>query len=706
MRHSTRIHRITLILSILFCCIALHPSVFAQDGVLIDYQATPPARDASAILELRSTNQGLLAPKLNLTNLAAAAPVTSPAEGLIVYNTNATTGKGYYYWDGARWMRLLNGVSTPPTGSGTLNYLTKWTPDGSTLGNSQLFDNGTNVGIATATPNATLDVRGNTSLGATFTPTATENVNILNILSGANATGNANGISFYETTNGFGMSFGYDGTGSGATNALRFYSDTEVPLFTIENGGEIGIGVTAPTQALDVDGQIRMRTGATAGYIPVSSADGTMTWTDPTTITASDNDWARVGGGTPALTDEIYHTGNVGIGTTNPDAKLDITSNVSFPLLIQRTGDVDEVGIEFQDDASTGQVGYISFNHRDGSSNGNAASIHLRSTEPTLGVILEGEGGYYAGSKVALRTNGNSFLNGGNVGINTTSPAQRLDVEGNIMHTGEMMSRGPNYSSAWMRFDEDIYGNSLILGGGGLTVVGAGESAANASTGIGVPGQEVLYLTSDGGIEFKTSMQNGWATRVDAMTIESAGDVGIGTTDPTTKLDVNGTVRIRGGSPNPGNVLTATSTNGTATWGNPSANVVYTQTTSTWEPNTGGDSWYNITSYTGWLSINSGDIITIHADWLTRMEDGSDNDDFYWRVFMDGTSGCSDLYHNEKGYYRPNESGSDHDNFKNATYMDYWVSNCTGQVRFILQCRNTGDDDWEVMDRTLIVRRN
>lgn len=43
-------------------------------------------------------------------------------------------------------------------GSGTLNYVVKWTPDGNTLGNSQIFDNGTNVGIGTLSSIAKLEV--------------------------------------------------------------------------------------------------------------------------------------------------------------------------------------------------------------------------------------------------------------------------------------------------------------------------------------------------------------------------------------------------------------------------------------------------------------------------------------------------------------------------------------------------------------------
>lgn len=45
-------------------------------------------------------------------------------------------------------------------GSGTTNYVIKWTPDGNTLGNSQIFDNGTNVGVGTNQPDYKLDVDG------------------------------------------------------------------------------------------------------------------------------------------------------------------------------------------------------------------------------------------------------------------------------------------------------------------------------------------------------------------------------------------------------------------------------------------------------------------------------------------------------------------------------------------------------------------
>lgn len=65
--------------------------------------ATP---DASAGLDISFTDKGLLIPRVNITNLNLASPITSPAISLLVYNTNTTTGLGYYYWDGSRWVNL------------------------------------------------------------------------------------------------------------------------------------------------------------------------------------------------------------------------------------------------------------------------------------------------------------------------------------------------------------------------------------------------------------------------------------------------------------------------------------------------------------------------------------------------------------------------------------------------------------------------
>ncbi len=63
------------------------------------------------MLEVSSSNMGLLIPRISITSTAKASPVTSPKTSLLIYNT-ATAGDvtpGYYYWD-SKWVRLTASV--------------------------------------------------------------------------------------------------------------------------------------------------------------------------------------------------------------------------------------------------------------------------------------------------------------------------------------------------------------------------------------------------------------------------------------------------------------------------------------------------------------------------------------------------------------------------------------------------------------------
>ncbi|MHA8091629.1 tail fiber domain-containing protein [Aquirufa regiilacus] len=86
--------------------------VIAQTGI---GTSTP---DASAKLEVSATNKGFLPPRVALSATNSASPITSPANGLMVFNT-ATAGAspfnvlpGYYYWDGTggKWVSLSTTV--------------------------------------------------------------------------------------------------------------------------------------------------------------------------------------------------------------------------------------------------------------------------------------------------------------------------------------------------------------------------------------------------------------------------------------------------------------------------------------------------------------------------------------------------------------------------------------------------------------------
>lgn len=100
--------------------------------------------DASTILDVTSTNKGILIPRVNLTsNTLDLDGVSGQATGLLVYNTgNTTVLAGFYYWDGAQWKQVLTAAVNAATSEtvasvGTLNNYTSpkyyrelITPDG------------------------------------------------------------------------------------------------------------------------------------------------------------------------------------------------------------------------------------------------------------------------------------------------------------------------------------------------------------------------------------------------------------------------------------------------------------------------------------------------------------------------------------------------------------------------------------------------
>ena len=68
--------------------------------------------NASAKLDVYSTNKGFLPPRVTLTSASVAAPITTPAEGLLVYNVGSVgLQAGYYYWNGASWATIATASS-------------------------------------------------------------------------------------------------------------------------------------------------------------------------------------------------------------------------------------------------------------------------------------------------------------------------------------------------------------------------------------------------------------------------------------------------------------------------------------------------------------------------------------------------------------------------------------------------------------------
>jgi hypothetical protein len=79
--------------------------------------------DPSAILDVSSTNKGMLIPRVTLQSTTDVTTIASPANSLMVYNTNAAMtggGVGFWYWDSnaSVWQKLLvlGGGPVGPTG--------------------------------------------------------------------------------------------------------------------------------------------------------------------------------------------------------------------------------------------------------------------------------------------------------------------------------------------------------------------------------------------------------------------------------------------------------------------------------------------------------------------------------------------------------------------------------------------------------------
>lgn len=83
-------------LSFLFGLFLLSQTSFSQN---VGINATGALPNNSAMLDVSSTNKGVLYPNINLTSTTDAVTIPTPATGLMVWNTNAAMpcGAGYYY---------------------------------------------------------------------------------------------------------------------------------------------------------------------------------------------------------------------------------------------------------------------------------------------------------------------------------------------------------------------------------------------------------------------------------------------------------------------------------------------------------------------------------------------------------------------------------------------------------------------------------
>lgn len=157
--------------------------------------------------------------------------------GLLIFSVQKNK---FLYWDsvGVKWAEMSGTGGSAIAGTGTTNYIPKFTGV-STIGNSRIFDNGTNIGFGVDTPNYRFHFQADRA-SMKFTSTGSLHPY----------------IDFAENTNTL-MGFISAKTNGG----IRIGNQSLTVRFIVDSSGFVGLGTNiVPTQQLDVDGKARIRT--------------------------------------------------------------------------------------------------------------------------------------------------------------------------------------------------------------------------------------------------------------------------------------------------------------------------------------------------------------------------------------------------------------------------------------------------------------
>ncbi len=333
------------------------------------------------------------------------------------------------------------------------------------------------LGVATSSPAARLHVLGNAIIGQTSDNSTAAR---LDITAGGYGADSVIDLGYHTGT--FDAAIWHIKR-HGADNTFRIAyagSGVEVPAFTITNAGDVGIGTTSPVYPLSVR---RASYGVTAQFLTedgtgnprlviYGSSSGTtiqQTWASGASNLIFANG-GPVGSGTEAM--RINSVGFVGVGTTGPFTTFDVTGGG-----ISNTGWVGRFG----NDSSIGVL------------------LGVRSNVASIGTQ----------GAVNLAIN----PDGGNVGIGTTNPTLKLDVDGTFRTTG-----------------------TAYLGDQTSTLI----ASIGNSTSSGVKIIQFQRASGTGDNVFIQGINTGIGP-ADIGMQTSGGSVGIGTSTPARQLHVQGT---------------------------------------------------------------------------------------------------------------------------------------------------------------------
>ena len=476
-----------------------------------------------------------------------------------------------------------NGSATPTAGAIAYGTGTAYTFSSAGTSNQVLLSGGT--GSPTWANQSTLSVgTATTATNATNTTVTISSANSAFKVPFVNTTGDATGnygllhdgstFTYNPSTNTLVVG-SFSGSGASLTqlNASNISSGT----LPIARGGTNSASTpTAGGVPYGTGSQYAFTPAGTSSQVLLSGGTGSPTWANQSTLSVGTATTATnvVGTANRVLYNSATNTTttsgnltfngtNLGIGTNNPTVKLDVNGDVSIASTVSIGTTIDIVPYNnlgtLSFEGSAGQLFSITNNLTSGS----IFSVNDVSGFPSIDVDADGT--------IQLAPLGTTEF----VGIGTTNPTQKLDVNGNVAIGGSIY---------------DANGLSGTNGQVLSNVTGFGVSWTNAGGG-GTPSG------SDGQVQYNNGGSFGGASALYYDDVNTR--IGIGTTNPTQKLDVNGATRFRGAIYDNNNVVGAansvlTSTGSGVVWAAPSGggSQVSVGTEAPTSPSQ-GDLWYH-----------------------------------------------------------------------------------------------------------------